>query len=114
MALQLNNDGAAELIDADGAVRAVSDPASSDAGSFKFEAAPDQTLYLCLGVSDGGDMSMLWNDSVGDLTGVASPASWQIRSCLSSRSAATEMERALCVFPSTMSEPSAAARAAHG
>ena len=73
VALQLNNDGAAELIDADGAVRAVSDPASSDAGSFKFEAAPDQTLYLCLGVSDGGDMSMLWNDSVGDLTGVASP-----------------------------------------
>ena len=44
VALQLNNDGAAELIDADGAVRAVSDPASSDAGSFKFEAAPDQTL----------------------------------------------------------------------
>lgn len=73
VALQLNNDGAAELIDADGAVRAVSDPASSDAGSFKFEAAPDQTLYLCLGVSDGGDTSMLWNDSVGDLTGAASP-----------------------------------------
>ncbi len=73
VALQLNNDGAAELVDAGGVVRAVSDPASADAGGFKFEAAPDQTLYLCLGASDGDDTSMLWNDSVGDLTGAASP-----------------------------------------
>lgn len=73
VAIQLNNAGSAELIDADGTVCAVSDTASADAGNFKFEAAPDQTLYLCLGAVDGGDSSMLWNDSVGDLTGAASP-----------------------------------------
>ena len=36
VALQLNNDGAAELIDADGAVRAVSDPVHAPIGTIIF------------------------------------------------------------------------------